>query len=166
MNKKGFTNKGFTLVEILVVVLIIGILAAIAVPQYQKAVVKAKVAAIKPIITGIKQAEEVYYMANGQYTINLSLLDIDLPCEATDDKSLFICNDVFVYDVISGSSSLSTNRIDVYYCPNKTKPWQNCTTTYKDFIYRQYLDRSLHPGQIECYPYTEEGIKFCNILKD
>lgn len=68
--------KGFTLVEMLVVVLIIGILAAIAVPQYQKAVKKSQgVEAILNLKT-LKRAQEAYYLANGKYTNDLSKLDL------------------------------------------------------------------------------------------
>ena len=70
-------KKGFTLIELLVVVLIIGILAAIAYPNYQKAVMKARIARVLPQLKAIQEAEERYYMANGKYTTNKDELDID-----------------------------------------------------------------------------------------
>ena len=72
-------NKtGFTLVELLVVVLIIGILAAMALPNYQTAVDKARFMQAMADIDAIKKAEELYFLANGEYTKKLENLDIDL----------------------------------------------------------------------------------------
>ena len=77
-------KKAFTLIELLVVVLIIGILSAIALPQYRMAVAKTQYATVKQLVTAIKNAQEVYYLANGSYTTSVEDLDIDFP--ANDSK--------------------------------------------------------------------------------
>ena len=72
-------NHAFTFIELLVVVLIIGILAAIALPQYQVAVEKSRVSTLLPMLKAIAQAQEVYYLANNKYANNIEELDVDIP---------------------------------------------------------------------------------------
>ena len=73
------TACGFTLIELLVVVLIIGILAAVAVPQYQKAVYKSRAVEAVNMLKALTQAQNVYYLANGQWTTDFKKLDIEIP---------------------------------------------------------------------------------------
>ena len=98
MRDIGAAPRGFTLIELLVVVLIIGILAAVAVPQYQKAVLKSRFATVKEMVHSLANAEELYYLANGEYTADFEALDINSPFseeEETDEKtySLLIFKD-------------------------------------------------------------------------
>ena len=78
----GMTTKAqaFTLIELLVVVLIIGILAAIALPQYEKAVMKARIAQVLPIIRAVADAQQIYYLANGAYADTLDDLGVSFQC--------------------------------------------------------------------------------------
>ena len=64
---KRKNKKGFTLLELLVVVLIIGILAGIALPQYQVAVTKAKVSSILPLMRRWKDALMEYKLRHNSY---------------------------------------------------------------------------------------------------
>jgi prepilin-type N-terminal cleavage/methylation domain-containing protein len=63
-----FNSKGFTLIELIIVVIIIGILAAIAGPMMAGNVNKAKKSEAVAVLGAIRTAERLYYVENNAYT--------------------------------------------------------------------------------------------------
>ncbi len=75
-------KKGFTLVELLMVVIIIGILVTIAVPSYYKSIERTKAGKAKASLRTITNAQVQYRAINDTYTTTLAdLADVDLPAE-------------------------------------------------------------------------------------
>ncbi len=147
-------KKGFTLIELLVVVLIIGILAAVALPQYQQAVDKARYAELMSLVSTLAKAEEIYFMANGQYTDDFSELDISLPLERRVEGSST--------DYVVGKN---------YYisCDFSHTTSQYVYGKYMDaqVLYLIYLDHSSTPGKRQCRSHrenAERGEKICRSL--
>jgi general secretion pathway protein G len=65
--KSVHTNKGFTLIELMVVILIIGVLAALIVPKVMSRPDEARVTAAKQDIATITQALNLYKLDNQRY---------------------------------------------------------------------------------------------------
>jgi prepilin-type N-terminal cleavage/methylation domain-containing protein len=76
-------KRGFTLIEVLIVVIILGILATIAVPQFTKMMYRARTAEAYSTMGALKTALEVYKLEHTTYTDVLGDLDITFPDGAT-----------------------------------------------------------------------------------
>ena len=68
-------SKGFTLIELMIVVVIIGILAAIAIPKFSQVSKSAKEAEAPPVLKQIRSLELTYFQKNDTYASAISGLD-------------------------------------------------------------------------------------------
>ena len=85
MHKK---ERGFTLIEIIIVVAIIGILVAIALPQYQNYQIRSKVTEALVLSTSVKRALESYYADHGEWPLLAE--EAGLPARPSDLNSTYI----------------------------------------------------------------------------
>ncbi|WP_428074855.1 type IV pilin protein [Candidatus Avelusimicrobium luingense] len=114
-------KQAFTLIELLVVVLIIGILAGVALPQYQKAVCKSRATEAMNMVRAIANAQEVYFMATGDYTNDINELDIEIssnligtwPNPLFENKYSYACFEKRACGAIASSPNLPAFEIDL-----------------------------------------------------
>ena len=69
------TRPGFTLVELLIVVVVLGILAAMVIPKFKNTKGKANAAALRTDLRNLATGEESFFFSNGHYTAALDSLN-------------------------------------------------------------------------------------------
>ena len=82
MNKKA---RGFTLIEIIIVVAIIGILFAIAIPQYQAYKVRTTMVDVLTMVESVKTTMEVYHADHGYWPSDNEMAGLPKAKEITSD---------------------------------------------------------------------------------
>ncbi len=131
-NKDKF-KEGFTLLELMLVVIIIGLLAVVAVPIYRNVITKTKASKAQHAISLIAHAEQIYHDEEGEYLDDLSDLQtqtgIDLSSVENDPEWGYTMAVSGVYPddnvIITATYQYGGHR-----CEGKTVTYNLDTTTF------------------------------------
>ena len=122
-------QKGFTLVELLIVVIIIAILAAVLVPQFSGSTDDAKLAALDTTLTNMRTAVDLYYQQHGHYPSSVASSGATCPAGGTAGTGAADSQQAFI-DQLTRYTNLAG---------------QSCTTTDATFKYGPYLKKDTMP---------------------
>lgn len=126
--------------------LIIGILAAVALPQYEIAVAKAKTGQIVSLVRSFANAEEIYFLENGEYTYEYDDLDVTVPstktvpCRCVPEQTCYDVNGwtFELYRANPGGEPISVEAYDgrvviaAYFEPSRKAEYGRLTCIVKD----------------------------------
>jgi len=76
-----FRKKGFTLLELIIVIIVIGILASIALPRYMRVAERARLAEAKNMLSSLRSSQIRYYAQHQEYSASIDKLDIETGTE-------------------------------------------------------------------------------------
>ena len=79
MLRKAKDQKGFTLVELAIVIVIIGVLASFGVPRFRDAVERSKAGESMNYLSAVRASMERYHAREATYAADLTDLDIAIP---------------------------------------------------------------------------------------
>ena len=169
--KSSPANKslGFTLIELLVVVLIIGILAAVALPQYEKAVMKSRVARILPWFKELKRGRDLYLLDGGRSLC----MDLGAFADAAGigyESAVFTGDNTYCNYTLKISSDLSFRSVNGGVYSTTFNTFTEPGTTNRGFFLYMVLNPSsakllnAQPGAVFCMPTGDWAKKMCRAI--
>ncbi|MFC1516185.1 prepilin-type N-terminal cleavage/methylation domain-containing protein [Thermodesulfobacteriota bacterium] len=105
MNKKECvlkTESGFTLIEMLIVIIILGILAMVIIPQITVSTEDAKLSTLQANLTGIRNSVETYYVQHGNVYPGVKKTDGTVSASDADSATAFAAQ-LTQYTAFSGA---------------------------------------------------------------
>ena len=159
--------SGFTLVELLVIVLIIGILAVVALPKYTTAVELSRVTEAIQKISVMEKQIDLYLLENGQspeYLCYKDFATVELSGGAWKESCGYYTKNFYYYHpgFYNYNEYIEAQQIDLKYSLLSTKEDRGYNTVQEGELYHCCFTQGTELGELVCRQLKTQGWGYNN----